>query len=244
MKIMNDTNSQQNNNEDGIFGSPLNFSTNTTQTTQGVTEEKEVDKETEKTDTFIDQSKKTETETENPEDIISMGVTFVDDSKPVVPEKNIFSQDSSFKNKEIDAIQTIINPAPVEQSIKKETQILTPENTQNFDTKDLEKDFSETFHTTISPSDSSSPESDPISLEQEKLHRLYKELKEKATSKKIIVKERLEKLKLEKETLGKELEDIKEIEAIAQKLEEKLKALKVIDTEIDSLEAQAQQELQ
>lgn len=163
------------------------------------------------------------------EDLTSMGVTFVGDESPK-QEKNIFSQDSSFKEKEMEALGM------------KDAGENTPQNTVRVDTKELEADFSKTFNTPIS----ASPQEDtgnPIALEEAKLKRLHKELKDKASAKKVVVKERLEKLKQEKESLGKELEDIKELEGIAAKIEEKLKSLETIDTEIDTLEAKAQEEL-
>lgn len=163
------------------------------------------------------------------QDLTSMGVTFVGDESPK-QEKNIFSQDSSFKEKEMEALGM------------KEPGGNTPQNTVRVDTKDLEADFSKTFNTPVSSS-SHEDTGNPIALEEAKLKRLHKELKDKASAKKIVVKERLEKLKQEKESLGKELEDIKELEGIAAKIEEKLKSLETIDTEIDTLEAKAQEEL-
>jgi hypothetical protein len=176
----------------------------------------------------------------NDSETISGGVTFMDDSfVGAQPEKNIFNSDSSFKVKEIDSIQNIVTKNIPEEKI--EQSIKNPEN--NVSTNDLEADFSQTFSVPISTPIALAGD-DPILLEEEKLKRLHKELKDKANSKKIVVKERLEKLKLEKESLGRELNDIKELEEISQKIEEKLKSLESLDNEIDSLEKQAHEELQ
>ncbi len=179
------------------------------------------------------------------DDLVSMGVTFVSDDAPK-QEKNIFSKDSSFKDKEQEQISPISKkvetkiPEPSKtQQIKEEK----PTNTPPVDTKDLEADFSKTFNTPVTAGHDLPDGEDPIALEEQKLKRLHKELKDKAGSKKVVVKERLEKLRKEKESLGKELEEIKELELIASKIEEKLKNLEAIDSEIDSLEEQAHKEL-
>lgn len=233
-----------NNSDDGIFGTPFAFSDKETKIpeveTQDAIETKPISSNGE---SFIKQ------ESENipppppldtsKDTVVSGGVTFMDDTVPQSSEKNIFNSDSSFKQKEMDSVQNIIQPniPTPQQEVTKDTKPPSP-----VETKDLEEVFTKTFNSPLASV--SSEEDNPIAEEEEKLRRLHKELKDKAGSKKVVVKERLEKLKIEKESLGKELEDIKELEAIAGKIEEKLKSLETIDTEIDSLEKQAHQELQ
>lgn len=236
MKIMNDdnnvtTNLQQNtndNNGQGIFGTPLTFPQEKQVNQEGISQVSTIAPEN---PLSITNDASSEQEVIPPEDdLVSMGVTFVGDDSEL-PAKNIFSADSSFREKEENAVQEIVKNQ------------FSPQKEENpVETKDLEEDFSKTFSTPIETP--TLAEEDHLRMEEEKLRRLYKELKDKAGKKKVVVKERLEKLRIEKESLGKELESIKDIEAIAQKIEEKLKSLEVIDNEIDSLEDQARQELQ
>jgi len=243
---MNDENNTSVNNEDssgGIFGStPLIMQSQTNQTSN----DSQKDESQKSDDTQVIDSEEiitvpsepttpvpeaTQNTLKNKEELSSMGVTFVDETPQ--EEKNIFSKDSSFKEKEQEQIIAI---KPVE----------TPksEAVQAVETKDLEADFSQTFNTPIISSTAISDEGgDALGLEEQKLKRLYSELKDKASKKKIIVKERLEKLRVEKEALGKELEDIKEIEALATTIDEKLKNLQAMDTELDSIEKKANEEL-
>jgi hypothetical protein len=80
-------------------------------------------------------------------------------------------------------------------------------------------------------------------MEELRLKDLHQKLKRKAEEKKHAVKQKLEQLKQEKETLGKELVAIKEIEETAIQIEEKLQTLHQIDTDLDSIEDKARQEL-
>lgn len=243
---MSDTEQSTNQNNDGGIFTPLSFSDAQNQTSQPVqTQDPEIKEETgldfgdgemvsiqpqvpvfeTKVPTPIGETKKDD----------SLGVTFIDEEKQTPPEKNIFSSDSSFKEKEMEAVG--ITP------VQTPTQASSESQPKPVETKDLEDDFSKTFSTPIGTHEESAG-SDPLAIEEAKLRKLHKELKDKAGAKKIVVKERLEKLKQEKESLGKELEDIKELEGIASKIEEKLKSLETIDSEIDSLEAKAKEELQ
>lgn len=240
---MNDqtpTNQSTNDDGGGIFGSPLIFSSNSApqgqvspvaQTTNAPVEEQKIVI----TNDFQDEEKNPEVKAPE-EDLVSMGVTFVNNEVPPKQEVNIFSENSSFKHKEMEAVAPVLTqktPEPVSKT--------TPE----VPTEELENDFSKTFSTPVSSfSHETSSGLDPIKQEEEKLKRLHRELKDKAAAKKTVVKERLEKLRSEKESLGKELEEIKELEGVALKIEEKLKALEAIDTEIDSLEHKAKEELQ
>lgn len=243
---MNDeipTNQSTNDDGGGIFGSPLIFSSNTvpqnqTSNQQAVdTTSNDVNSADEQkiviTNDFKDEEKVPEKKAPE-EDLVSMGVTFVNNEVPPKQEVNIFSENSSFKHKEMEAVAPVLTPKTPEP-----VKPIAPE----VPTEELENDFSKTFNAPEF-SHNTSNQSDPIKQEEEKLKRLHKELKDKAAAKKIVVKERLEKLRTEKESLGKELEEIKEIEGIAVKIEEKLKALETIDTEIDSLENKAKEELQ
>jgi hypothetical protein len=247
---MSDDTQNANNDGGGIFGTPLSFTQGAqTQPTddQGSSEpvkENQAPQETVPSN-FIGVPITPLEEEPKEDDLISMGVTFVSDEAPK-QEKNIFSKDSSFKDKEQEQISPILKQTPSLEpktpELTKETPVKTP--LPPVDTKDLEADFSKTFNTPVGLSHEDVPEGqDPIALEEQKLKRLHKELKDKAGSKKIVVKERLEKLRKEKESLGKELEEIKELELIASKIEEKLKNLEAIDSEIDSLEEQAHKEL-
>ncbi len=223
----------------GIFGSPLIFSSNTPQgqtqvppVTDSQEENKVENSEEQKiiiTNDFKDDQKAPE------EDLVSMGVTFVNNEVPPKQEVNIFSENSSFKQREMEAVAPVLN--------QKKPDPIVPQATKEVPTEELENDFSKTFNAPEFSHENSEIR-DPLKLEEEKLKRLHKELKDKASSKKVVVKERLEKLRIEKESLGKELEEIKEIEGVALKIEEKLQALESMDTEIDSLENKAKEELQ
>jgi len=245
---MNDTNQStnqnQSNNDGGrIFGTTMNFASDAgqvnpqtdPQVSPQITNQNNLDAGEEK------------------EALQSIGITFVDDDASAPTEPNIFSQNSSFKQEPFGAVsanqKAMSEKKPVIEDHLASVSIPPAESLVQqdvVDTQDLEKDFSETFHTEnggVSHLFDTGSQEDPIAIEEKKLKRIHKELKEKAAHKKIVVKERLEKLKQEKESLGKELEDIKEIESIAQKIEDKLKTLETIDTEIDALEDQAKQEL-
>ncbi len=261
---MSDDTQNGNNDGGGIFGMPLSFTppaTNLANTTQQQVSEPAKEPQDAQGSKEPDMSQNTSSgsnligvpitpvaediEEVKEDDLVSMGVTFVSDDAPK-QEKNIFSKDSSFKDKEQEQISPISKkvetkiPEPSKtQQIKEEK----PTNTPPVDTKDLEADFSKTFNTPVTAGHDLPDGEDPIALEEQKLKRLHKELKDKAGSKKVVVKERLEKLRKEKESLGKELEEIKELELIASKIEEKLKNLEAIDSEIDSLEEQAHKEL-
>lgn len=230
---MNDEATNANNQDGGIFGTPLSFSSQSSGSTTTPNDE-----------TIIPKTSIIGTPIEAPaeepagqDDLISMGVTFVSDKAPQ-QEKNIFSKDSSFKDKELEQIAS----KPQQESEVKKPEPTPVKSVPVVETKDLEADFSKTFNTPLGVQKESDA-TDPIALEEEKLKRLHKELKDKAGAKKVVVKERLEKLRKEKESLGKELEEIKELELIASKIEEKLKNLETIDTEIDTLEEQAHKEL-
>lgn len=239
------TNTQQQDtttNNDGIFGAPFTFPGEETkvneipkvQTSDLVEPKPEISQM--ETLTKQEMTPPVQPVDADKNTMVSGGVTFMDDAMLQPAEKNIFNSDSSFKQKEMESVKNII-----QSNIPPQQDMVEPTNPP-VETKDLEEVFTKTFNTPLQTL--SSKENDPILLEEEKLRHLHKELKDKASSKKIVVKERLEKLKIEKESLGKELEDIKELEAIAGKIEEKLKSLETIDTEIDSLEKQAIQELQ
>lgn len=258
MKLMSDTSNTNQNNDAGIF-TPLSFSDSATNneavssggvapvSTQNPTvappQNNSIPKD-EKTDeivsavpgegenNWIDVTKSDVSEEDTKKEVTSMGVTFVDEAPEEKQEKNIFSKDSSFKEKEMQDL-----------GMNNSSETDTQKTQQKVETKDLEADFSKTFNSPIVASGDIN-EQDPIALEETKLRNLHKELKDKAGAKKVVVKERLEKLRQEKESLGKELEEIKELEAIALKIEEKLKSLETIDSEIDSLEAKAREELQ
>lgn len=228
----NSTNQSSQNSSAGIFGMPMSIPSDTqsdmstTQNTQTIPT--------------------TDGKTQEEDDITSIGVTFVDEQNETPVETNIFSQNSSFKDKEEEAVKSLIQPEtssvsnPIQQSNIPQEII-----SNDVPTQELEDDFSKTFSgSSFSSTQNQESSDDHLKIEEEKLTRLHKELKEKAAAKKIVVKQRLEKLRSEKESLGKELEEIKEIEGIALKIEEKLKALVSIDGEIDSLELQAKEELQ
>lgn len=227
----NSTNQSSQNSSIGIFGMPMSIPSDVQSNTSGV----------QNTQPIASADKKTQED-----DITSIGVTFVDDQEEIPAETNIFSQNSSFKDKEEEAVKSLIQPEissvsnPIQQSNIPQEII-----SNDVPTQELEDDFSKTFSgSSFSSTQNQESSDDHLKIEEEKLTRLHKELKEKAAAKKIVVKQRLEKLRSEKESLGKELEEIKEIEGIALKIEEKLKALVSIDGEIDSLELQAKEELQ
>lgn len=166
------------------------------------------------------------TEEQNPktdfEELESLGVTVVNEA--VKPQNTtVFDANSQFKN-----TQTI-QGVPLKQ-------------VTTMDTQELEKDFSETF-SERSFATSSKDSIDLLDQEEQKLKKLHVELKARAEQKKQKVKEGLEKLKKEKELLGKELQEIKEIEEIATKIAEKIQNLEQIDTELDDIEKRARAEL-
>ena len=141
--------------------------------------------------------------------------------KPIVIGENNNAQDSS-------------GSGSLTENSKEKEEIQNP-----VDTKDLEKDFSDTF-TSI---ESHEEHVGSLESEERRLKDLHQKLTKKAEDKKHLVKQKLEQLKKEKEMLGKELEAIKELEQTASQIEEKLQTIHQIDTELDSIEDRARQEL-
>jgi|GEM_PF-1635293 len=242
-----------NNNSGGIFGSPMNMQN--TQSTP-IAQDEKAENEQIVSDTFstpvndknlvsdsfalpTEENKKDSVVEENnttleeeKHELQDLGMTVVDGQPS--QETNIFDSNSSF---------------PVSQEKKseestdtKEDSIVTKALPEIVETKDLEKDFSETF--SVDSDSEQVLEEVSLDVEEEKLKKMHDKLKEKADHEKTLIKKELEDLKKEKEKIGKRLETVKELESLASSIQEKLQSLEKIDNDIDSLEKKAQASLQ
>lgn len=251
------TNTTTNNDSGGIFGIPLNTSSNTNnsavqnqqddQSGMGqstipanpVVDSDENLSSQNQSNPIVQSPDPIQNQNSEEDTFAKMGLDVVDENDQAKPS-NIFSPDSKFREKEqseIGAQTQTSEPAPVLQNTQKQT-----ENTSDdVDTQELEKDFSNTF------SDSHSKEAvlPEISLdsEEEKLRTIHAKLIDKASLEKRAIKEELEKLKQQKEAIGARLEAVKELEEVAAKIQEKLQNLEQIDSDLDSIEQQAKSKL-
>lgn len=180
---------------------------------------------------------------ENKKDLENLGMTVVDGVK--IPETNIFDTESSFsinpqKGTVPEANQPMFRGVQVPQTVA--TNEIQDPIQDTVETKDLEKDFSDTF--SVHPEHEQALEQVSLDAEEQKLQNMYDKLKEKADHEKVLLKKELENLKKEKEKIGARLDSVKEIEAVAAKIQEKLQNLKKIDNDIDDLEKKAQESLQ
>lgn len=243
----------------GIFGASMNFTNPTSSqinVTQDVSEEKHADdtKDIQNTQTpknafdamLFNAQQSNDTAVNLSSDPAQQQKSI---KNPLVPE----NQKDEDEEKELEKLGVQVvekTPQTHNTNVFDSASAFNPQNVQKksnmpvVETKDLEKDFSETFNTGPSVLSINSQETDDaLEKEEQKLKKLHQELKNKAGEKKQKVREGLENLKKQKEILGKELQEIKEIEEVAAKIYEKIQHLEQIDTELDDIEKRAQEEL-
>lgn len=82
-----------------------------------------------------------------------------------------------------------------------------------------------------------------IEAEKSELLVLLDKIRDRLTTKKIHIKERLDVLKKDKEEIALLIEDVKELEETESKISAKLQTLSLLEQEIDSLQDEAREEL-
>lgn len=127
------------------------------------------------------------------------------------------------------------NPVPS----KTDLSSLAEKKRATLDSKDLEDEFKSQF----SDSKIAGKESGAVEIKTSSLSSLLAKIQDKLGVKKKSVKEELVNLKRMKDTIGKDIEDIKELEESEEKIKTEVAKIESIKAEVDSIEREVGEEL-